>query len=72
MIEILNIEKLPILRQAAGLAAAMTLDLDLGAYELPISLLSEKLRDQGAVLEQPETTADTSRNGWKNNLKSTT
>jgi len=58
--------------QAAGLAAAMTLDLDLGAYELPISLLSEKLRDQGAVLEQPETTADTSRNGWKNNLKSTT
>jgi hypothetical protein len=54
--------------QAAGLAAIQSLDKDCGAKEIDISLLRNELVELGQVLEVPDSTADTSRNGWKNNL----
>ena len=54
--------------QAVGIAASMSLDLDLGANDLPITKLRDSLYRLGAVLELPDKSSDTSRNGWKNNL----
>ena len=54
--------------QAAGVAAVMSLEGDLAANEIPVNKLRENLHQLGAVLELPDRVADTSRNGWKNNI----
>lgn len=53
--------------QAAGLAAVISLDLALEAKHMDIRLLQNSLLRQGAVLEEPNNIADTTRNGWNNN-----
>lgn len=53
--------------QAAGMAAALSLDTDSGANELDMQKLRTRLLQAGAILEMPGEAADTSRNGWKNN-----
>lgn len=55
--------------QAAGIAAVLSLDLDISASKLPVNNLRGVLSEIGAVLEPPDGLADTSRNGWKNNVK---
>jgi len=53
--------------QAAGLAAVISLESDCRAGDVPVTRLQERLRELGAILEIPDKTADTGRNGWKNN-----
>jgi hypothetical protein len=53
--------------QAAGLAAVQSLKNDCGANEINISLLRNELVRLGQILEVPDSVADTSRDGWKNN-----
>jgi hypothetical protein len=53
--------------QAAGVAAVLSLENDCGADNVPISRLQDRLLDLGAILDMPDKTADTSRNGWGNN-----
>lgn len=53
--------------QAAGLAAALSLDQDTGARQVPIPQLQEQLRGLGAVLEMPERVAETSSGAWRKN-----
>jgi hypothetical protein len=53
--------------QAAGTAAALSLDGDCSSGETDVNLLRKRLADLGAVLEIPSGAADTSRYGWKNN-----
>ena len=53
--------------QAAGTAAALSLQLNCGAREVPIAELQARLRSSGAVLETPTQVADTSPKGWSNN-----
>lgn len=55
--------------QASGLAAALSLEQDCGAGQVPVRALQDKLFELGAVLETPGTTADTSRDGWKANRR---
>ncbi|WP_114750213.1 FAD-dependent oxidoreductase [Pleomorphovibrio marinus] len=55
--------------QAAGLAACISLDDNLSAPEIPVAKLQDKLQELGAILQVPMEKADTSRNGWSNNLK---
>ena len=55
--------------QAAGLAAVQSLTADEGAYDIPITVLREKLAAIGAVLEIPDKEADTSEDGWANNFR---
>ncbi len=57
--------------QAAGLAAVLSLDTDTAAHALEVSRLQEKLLQVGAILEIPETIADTSRSGWVHNFSKT-
>ena len=54
--------------QAAGLAAVQSLNKDCDAKAIDVQLLRLELMKLGQVLEVPGTLADTSRNGWKNNL----
>lgn len=54
--------------QAAGLAAELSLDLDLAANEMDVVKLQNRLLEVGAILELPDSLADTSRNGWNNNF----
>jgi hypothetical protein len=54
--------------QAAGLAAVLSLDADMAANNLNIPQLHAKLQQVGAILDNPNTLADTSRNGWVNNF----
>ena len=54
--------------QAAGLAATLSLDKDVAAHAVDITALQSKLLETGAILEVPETLADTSRSGWKYNV----
>jgi len=54
--------------QAAGLAAAQSLNKNCDAGEIDISLLRNELVRLGQMLEVPVAAADTSRDGWKNNL----
>ena len=54
--------------QAAGLAAVQSLNKDCDAKAVDVQLLRLELMKLGQVLEVPGTLADTSRNGWKNNL----
>lgn len=53
--------------QAAGIAAILSLDSDQEAASVSIGKLQGSLIQLGAVLEMPDTVADTSRNGWSNN-----
>jgi len=53
--------------QAAGLAAALSLDTDTGARAVSISRLQSQLRDLGAVLEVPDNPAHTVADGWRQN-----
>jgi len=54
--------------QAAGLAAVQSLQHDEPAHSLTINQLQHDLRKLGAILDIPDTVADTSRHGWKNNF----
>lgn len=54
--------------QAAGLAAIQSLNLDLDSKNINIKELQDDLIRLGAVLELPNQKADTSRNGWINNV----
>jgi hypothetical protein len=54
--------------QAAGLAAVQSLEKDLDAKNIDVKKLRDELHKLGQVLEVPSTIADTSRDGWKNNL----
>lgn len=54
--------------QAAGLAATLALDTDVAANNIDIARLQDLLLQTGAVLDRPQTLADTSRQGWKNNI----
>lgn len=56
--------------QAAGLAAVQSLRTDEAANELTIPWLQDDLLRIGAVLDIPTELADTSRDGWKNNVPS--
>lgn len=51
--------------QAAGLAAVQSLAKDEAANQVDVRVLKDDLYRIGAVLEVPETVADTSENGWK-------
>ncbi len=53
--------------QAAGFAAVQSLDTDCEAKNIDINTLQDTLIQKGAILEQPDTVADISRNGWGNN-----
>lgn len=54
--------------QAAGLAAALSLETDSNAEELSVNELQNRLINLGAVLEEPRKIADVSQNGWVNNI----
>jgi len=53
--------------QAAGTAAALSLDTGSGANSIDIQQLRKRLEEIGAILEMPRQVADISRYGWKNN-----
>lgn len=53
--------------QAAGFAAAQSLENDEAANAISVATLRETLFSGGAILEIPGKTADTSRNGWSKN-----
>ncbi|WP_373399984.1 FAD-dependent oxidoreductase [Algoriphagus halophilus] len=55
--------------QAAGFAAVQSLEKDCDAKGIAIGELQSTLLGRGAILELPTQVADTSRNGWSNNLK---
>src|SRR5262249_50256692 len=55
--------------QAAGLAAVQSLKKSCDALLIDVNELRDELVKIGQVLEPPDEAADTSRNGWKNNLK---
>jgi hypothetical protein len=55
--------------QAAGLAASLSLETDTAAMSLDISELQKRLVQDGAILDRPDKQADTTRNGWMNNIK---
>ena len=54
--------------QAAGLAVIQSLETECDAKDIDIALLRNELVLLGQILEVPDSMADTSRNGWKNNL----
>ncbi len=51
--------------QAAGLACALSLEARVGAREVSMQALRERLRLLGAVLETPEVVAETADDAWK-------
>jgi len=53
--------------QAAGLAVIQSLKKDCDANEIAVPLLRNELIALGQILEMPDSVADTSRNGWRNN-----
>ncbi|MBC8005882.1 MAG: FAD-dependent oxidoreductase [Verrucomicrobia bacterium] len=53
--------------QAAGLAAIQSLARDCDAMEIDIDFLRDELVSLGQILEVPDSVADTTREGWKNN-----
>ena len=54
--------------QAVGLAAVQSLKNDCDAKDVDVSLLKNKLVEIGQILDVPDSIAETSRTGWKNNL----
>ena len=55
--------------QAAGLAAALSLEHDCGARDVPVAVLQDRLRALGAVLAMPETIAQTAADAWRENVR---
>ena len=55
--------------QAAGLAAALSLESDCGARDVPISSLQSSLVELGAVLETPANVAATAARAWRENRR---
>ena len=55
--------------QAAGVAAAMSLEKNAGALELDHTALGDRLRGIGAVLETPKHIAATAADAWRDNAK---
>lgn len=53
--------------QAAGMAAALSLETNSTALDLSISTLQQRLRQSGALLETPEHRACTGADEWKRN-----
>ena len=53
--------------QAAGFAAAISLDTDAGARSINIRDLQERLRRVGAILERPHEIAETAAEAWRRN-----
>ncbi|QHW00344.1 FAD-dependent oxidoreductase [Spirosoma endbachense] len=56
--------------QAAGLAAVQSLRSDEAANSLTVKQLQQDMYELGAILDVPDTLADTSRYGWKANFPS--
>jgi hypothetical protein len=56
--------------QAAGLAAAISLDTAAGARSINIRDLRDRLRGVGAVLERPDKIAETGADAWRRNRSS--
>ncbi|MHB1308946.1 MAG: FAD-dependent oxidoreductase, partial [Limisphaerales bacterium] len=54
--------------QATGTAAALSLERDCGAREIPVAALQARLRTAGAVLEMPTRLAVTTADGWRHNF----
>ncbi|KAB2815024.1 MAG: FAD-dependent oxidoreductase, partial [Paludibacter sp.] len=54
--------------QAAGLAVIQSLEKDCGAKDIDVARLRDELTALGQMLAIPNHPADTSRDGWKNNL----
>lgn len=55
--------------QAAGVAAALSLETDTGAGSLEIAVLQQRLRQLGAVLEPPTDLAVTAADAWRDNRR---
>ncbi len=55
--------------QAAGLAAVLSLELDMAAYALDSGKLQHRLLEMGAVLEEPASLAHTARHSWSKNMR---
>lgn len=54
--------------QAAGTAAALSLERNCGARAVPMAELQSRLRADGAMLEPPARLATTDRDGWRRNF----
>ncbi len=54
--------------QAAGFAAVQSLQKDMDAKNINVQQLRNELDQAGQILEMPDVVADTSREGWMNNL----
>jgi predicted short-subunit dehydrogenase-like oxidoreductase (DUF2520 family) len=54
--------------QAAGFAAVQSLQKDMDAKNINVQQLRNELYHAGQILEMPDVVADTSREGWMNNL----
>jgi glycine/D-amino acid oxidase-like deaminating enzyme len=54
--------------QAAGLATSLSITHDCSARDVPIGTLQEELRRVGAVLEVPNTVAQTAAKAWRDNV----
>lgn len=54
--------------QAAGLATSLSLTHACSARDVPIATLQEELRRMGAVLEMPNTVAQTAAQAWRDNV----
>ena len=52
---------------AAGAAATLSLERNVGAREIPVASLQEWLRQRGTPLEFPQNIARTDRDSWKEN-----
>ena len=53
--------------QAAGFAAATSIEIDAGAGSINLRDLQDRLRQVGAVLERPREIAETDTNAWPRN-----
>lgn len=58
--------------QATGLAAALSLELDCGARDVPLARLQDRLIELGAVLDLPANIADTAALAWRRNRRQST
>ena len=56
--------------QAVGLAAALSLEQDVGARDVPVEQLQARLIELGAVLEVPKELAAVGAHAWTSNLTS--
>jgi len=50
---------------ASGFAASLSLERECGARDVPVSVLQDRLRASGAVLETPASPAPTGRGDWR-------